>query len=147
MSIPLSIPDLSGCNLTKMKAITCISWLSSGALVAAGAAVDFVKDVRPILEEHCFDCHGEDKQKSRMRLDSAVGILRGGESGEPFIVAGKSAESYLLRRVTHENPKEAMPPKGSRLTAEEVAVLRKENWELGSYVRQLQAQILKRTPL
>ena len=124
MSIPLSIPDLSGCNLTKMKAITCISWLSSGALVAAGAAVDFVKDVRPILEEHCFDCHGEDKQKSRMRLDSAVGILRGGESGEPFIVAGKSAESYLLRRVTHENPKEAMPPKGARLTAEEVAVLR-----------------------
>ena len=111
-------------NLTKMKAVTCISWLSSGALVAAGAAVDFVREVRPILEEHCFDCHGEDKQKSRMRLDSAVGILRGGESGEPFIVAGKSAESYLIRRVTHENPKEAMPPKGARLTAEEVAVLR-----------------------
>ncbi len=88
------------------------------------AAVDFVKDVRPILEEHCFDCHGEDKQKSRMRLDSAVGILRGGESGEPFIVAGKSAESYLIKRVTHENPKEAMPPKGARLTAAEVAVLR-----------------------
>ena len=107
-----------------MKAITCICWLGFGASMASGAAVDFVREVRPILEEHCFDCHGEEKQKSRMRLDSAVGILRGGESGEPFVVAGKSAESYLIKRVTHENPKEVMPPKGARLTAEQVAVLR-----------------------
>lgn len=106
-----------------MKIATSICWLSLSAYLASAAAVDFVRDVRPIFEEHCFDCHGEDKQKSKLRLDSALGILRGGESGEPFIVAGKSAESYLIKRVTHENPKEVMPPKGERLTAQQVAVL------------------------
>ena len=40
--------------------------------------MDFVRDVRPILEEHCFDCHGAEKQKSGLRLVSTVGILRGG---------------------------------------------------------------------
>ncbi len=91
---------------------------------AAADASFFEKTVRPILEEHCFDCHGENSSKAKLRLDTTVGILRGGESGEPFIVAGKSAESYLIKRVTHENPKEVMPPKGARLTAAEVAVLR-----------------------
>jgi Planctomycete cytochrome C len=86
-----------------MNVVTCICWLGFGASATTGAAVDFVREVRPILEEHCFDCHGEEKQKSRMRLDSALGILRGGESGEPFIVAGKSAESYLVKKVATEN--------------------------------------------
>ena len=91
---------------------------------AAQPAVDFEKDVRPVLEDRCLHCHGEDKQKSKLRLDSVVGILRGGESGEALIVAGNSAESYLLKRVTHVNAKEAMPPKGERLTAEQIATLR-----------------------
>jgi hypothetical protein len=84
----------------------------------------FTSKVRPILEEHCFDCHGEDKQRNKLRLDAAVGILRGGESGEPLLVRGVSAESYLIKRVTSQNAKEVMPPKGGRLTAEEVGVLR-----------------------
>ena len=88
------------------------------------AEVDFAKDVRPILEDRCFDCHGEEKQKSAMRLDSVTGILRGGESGEPLVVAGKSAESYLYKRVTTENKKDAMPPKGERLTAAQVETLK-----------------------
>ena len=90
---------------------------------AVAAAVDFVREVRPILEEHCVDCHGEEKQKSKLRLDSALGILRGGESGEPLFVAGAGAESHLVKKVTAENVKEVMPPKGERLTAEQVAVL------------------------
>ncbi len=98
--------------------------VASASDAPSAGALDFEKDVRPILEDHCFDCHGEDKQKSKLRLDSALGILRGGESGEALIVAGKSAESYLLKRVTHENTKEAMPPKGDRLTAEQITILR-----------------------
>ena len=106
-----------------MKIGTCICWLSFGAYLASAAAVDFVRDVRPIFEEHCFDCHGEEKQKSKLRLDSALGILRGGESGEPLFVAGAGAESHLVKKVTAENAKEVMPPKGERLTAQQVAVL------------------------
>jgi mono/diheme cytochrome c family protein len=94
------------------------------AALPGAQAVDFVKDVQPILEDHCSDCHGDEKQKSAMRLDTVVGILRGGESGEPLVVPGRSAESYLIKRVTTENRKDAMPPKGDRLTAEQVATLR-----------------------
>ena len=97
----------------------------AGAGVAPSArALDFEHDVRPILEDHCFDCHGDDKQKSKLRLDSALGILRGGESGEPLFVKGTSAESHLIKKVTAENAKEVMPPKGDRLTAAQIATLR-----------------------
>ena len=86
--------------------------------------MDFLRDVRPIFEEHCFDCHGEEKQKSRLRLDSTVGIMRGGESGEPLFLSGMSGESYLMRKVTSQNEKEVMPPEGKRLSTEQVATLR-----------------------
>lgn len=91
---------------------------------AAADTSFFEKTVRPILEEHCFDCHGEDSAKAKLRLDTTVGILRGGESGEPLMVGGVSAESYLIKRVTSKQPKEMMPPKGERLSDAEVAVLR-----------------------
>ncbi len=93
-------------------------------LAAVRAEVNFEKDVRPILEDHCFDCHGEEKQKSGMRLDSATGILRGGESGEPLVVAGKAAESYLFKRITTQTKADVMPPKGERLSAAQVETLR-----------------------
>ena len=86
--------------------------------------MDFLRDVRPIFEEHCFDCHGEEKQKSKLRLDSTVGIMRGGESGEPLFLSGMSGESYLMRKVTSQNEKEVMPPEGKRLSTEQVATLR-----------------------
>ena len=98
--------------------------LAALSLLVARAEVDFAKDVRPILEDHCFDCHGEEKQKSAMRLDSVAGILRGGESGEPLVVAGKAAESYLFKRITTQTKADVMPPKGERLSAAQVATLR-----------------------
>jgi Protein of unknown function (DUF1553)/Protein of unknown function (DUF1549)/Planctomycete cytochrome C len=91
---------------------------------AAGEASFFEKSVRPILEEHCFDCHGDDSAKAKLRLDTTVGILRGGESGEPLMVRGVSAESEIMKRVTSKQPKEMMPPKGERLSEAEVAALR-----------------------
>ena len=90
----------------------------------AAAAVDFTREVLPILEDHCFDCHGEEKQKSGLRVDSVKGLLRGGESGEPLVVAGKSAESYLFKRISSLDKKDMMPPKGERLSAAQVATLR-----------------------
>lgn len=101
--------------------------LATVACLAAPAAaeVDFDREVLPILEDHCTDCHGEEKQKSALRLDTALGLLRGGESGEPLLVGGKSAESYLFKRVTTEVEKDVMPPKGARISPEEVAVLQR----------------------
>ena len=98
---------------------------ASDAATASGSKVDFYeKSVRPILEEHCFDCHGPEKQKNKLRFDTTVGILRGGESGEPLFLPGHAEESYLLKRVTSTNLKERMPPKGERLSQAQVQVLR-----------------------
>ena len=84
----------------------------------------FQKSVRPILEEHCFDCHGPEKQKNKLRFDNTVGILKGGESGEPLLLPGHSADSYLFKRVNSTNPKDMMPPKGERLGEAQVQTLR-----------------------
>lgn len=91
---------------------------------AAGATVDFTREVKPILEKHCFDCHGAEKQKGGLRLDVKAHALKGGEEhGAPF-VPGKSTDSVLIKFVTGEDEDMLMPPKGERLTAAEVTKLR-----------------------
>jgi hypothetical protein len=87
-------------------------------------AADFDKDIRPVLEARCFDCHGEDKQKNGLRLDTVHGILKGSDSGEPLYIRGSSADSLLVRMVTSDDPKHMMPPKGERLAPEQVAAIR-----------------------
>ena len=97
------------------------------AAAAAARAVDFAREVRPILEKSCFGCHGPEKQKSNYRLDVRDIALKGGESGERAIVPHDAKASPLVRYVSGEDPDMVMPPKKSdvpRLTAEQVATLR-----------------------
>jgi hypothetical protein len=121
---------LPGTSLDRLAALTIgLAWLfvivGSAAAEPANDRADFFEaKVLPILERHCIDCHGEDLAEHKLRLDTTVGILRGGESGEPLLVPGKSAESYLLRRVTSQNEQEVMPRDGERLSDAEVATLR-----------------------
>lgn len=100
-------------------------WVSSAASLPppVSRTVSFVEDVRPILESRCFSCHGPEKQKADLRLDRRSSALKGGESG-PAIVPGQSAESRLIQRVTDAKDDQVMPPKGDRLTAEQVGILR-----------------------
>jgi mono/diheme cytochrome c family protein len=86
-------------------------------------AVDFVREVQPIFERHCYECHGAKKQKNDYRLDIKAIALTGGEDHAPNIVAGKSAESPLFRFVSGADEKIAMPPK-SKLSSVEVEVLK-----------------------
>lgn len=88
------------------------------------APPDFVRDVRPILAQRCFECHGPDKQKGGFRLDVKAVALRGGDSGEPAIVPGQAAASPLLALVAHPDPHERMPPEGDALRPAEIATLR-----------------------
>ncbi len=92
-------------------------------LVAAGK-VDFPRDVQPILEKHCVECHGEKKQKSGIRFDRRSTVFKPGDSGKPAIIPGKSSDSLLIQRITTTNDDEVMPPKGERLTEAQVATLR-----------------------
>ncbi len=90
---------------------------------AATTAVDFAKDIHPILKEKCIRCHGPEKQKSEFRLDSREAALKGGEIGKGIVV-GKSAESDLIKRVAGLDPDDKMPPTGEPLSAQQVGLLR-----------------------
>ena len=97
--------------------------LSTETLVSA-ATLDFARDVEPILIKRCFECHGPDQQKAKLRLDSRAAALGGGKSGKAALVPGHSAESVLWQRVTSSDIDEMMPPKGERLTADQLATLK-----------------------
>jgi mono/diheme cytochrome c family protein len=85
--------------------------------------IDFERDVRPLLAARCFECHGSERQKSSLRLDRRSSALRGGDSGEPAFVPGKSANSRLIELVSGADPLSVMPPTGTRLSEIEVALL------------------------
>src|SRR5687768_8628081 len=56
----------------------------------------FEKDIKPMLEASCFKCHGVDKPKAKYRMDSLAAVIKGGDSGEPAVVAGQSAKSPIV---------------------------------------------------
>ncbi|MGY8688315.1 MAG: DUF1549 domain-containing protein, partial [Verrucomicrobiales bacterium] len=92
-------------------------------------AVDFNQEIRPILSNACFRCHGPDEaeRKADLRLDSREGAIAD-LGGYAAIVPGKPDASHLLRRITSHDPDEMMPPLNTtkRISASEVAVL--ERW-------------------
>jgi len=77
---------------------------------ALTAPVDFGREIRPILEENCWHCHGPDEQESGLRLDKRAAMLAGGDYGLPAVVPGEPEKSYLLEVVNHVDPDMAMPP-------------------------------------
>jgi hypothetical protein len=95
-------------------------------------AVDFAKQILPVLEKKCLDCHKapheEDgrvkKPKGGLRLDAAWAMLKGGETG-PALVPGDVAKSYLLEVVSLPKDDDMfMPPKGDPLTVDEIQLLK-----------------------
>jgi mono/diheme cytochrome c family protein len=87
-----------------------------------GAAPDFDRDIRPLLQERCVECHGEKKNKADLRLDAKVHALTGGESG-PAFVPGDAANSLIYQRVTTADPDLIMPPKGEPLSSTQKQLL------------------------
>ena len=93
------------------------------------AKPDYNRDVRPILSDNCFECHGPDEKarKSALRLDLRDAAMKGGESLKPAVVPGKPAESGLVARISSQDPDEVMPPPKTKkkLTAEQIETLRR----------------------
>lgn len=88
-------------------------------------SVDFVRDVRPILQKHCYACHGPGKQKSGLRLDIKAAALAGGESHGPLVSPGEPNNSPLIELVTSHDPQVRMPPEGRGLAESELAILQR----------------------
>ena len=101
--------------------------LAAAPLASAGSKLGFNRDVRPILAEKCFACHGFDKKgrKGNLRLDTREGALAS-QDGVSAIVPGKPELSELVARVLSADPEEVMPPpkSGKQLSSEEKELLR-----------------------
>ena len=92
--------------------------------VPAVAAVDFHRQIRPLLAAKCWGCHGAEERESGLRLDRRAGLIAGGDSGEPAIVPGKASQSYLMHLVQGQEAGKWMPPEEKdRLSKAEIALL------------------------
>ena len=105
------------------------SLLTLFLLSAVAYAVEYEDDILPILEDHCLKCHGPDKQKAGLRVDQRWSLLRGGDGGFPSLVPGDASKSHLIERIKSRDASEQMPPKGERLSEEEIELL--EQWIAG----------------
>jgi hypothetical protein len=101
---------------------------AADAPAAGGRKVDFTRDIRPILSNHCWSCHGPDEKqrKAGLRLDLADGARATLESGVTATVVGKPDESEVVARIEAEDEGEVMPPPSAKkpLMAEQKKLLR-----------------------
>ena len=108
--------------------------------------VNFHREVLPIFENKCFSCHQGGKTKGGLKLDSLSHALKGGKQDGPGIVPGDAFDSAIFLRVTDEDEDYVMPPKGEKLTKNEITVL--EKWiNEGAHWPEMDVQSLEMTGL
>ena len=130
-------------NLTTVCAATALSLSILSGAAADKKAVDlskippasdktgvtYVTDIKPILDKSCIRCHGADKPKGKLRVDSLDGVLKGGEDGK-MVVPGNSAGSVLVHNIAQAgDPDGYMPPPKNKaniapLTKEQIGLIR-----------------------
>ncbi len=89
-------------------------------------AVHFNRDIRPILSNRCFKCHGPDLKKGGLDLQNREAAIKKLATDSFAIVPGKSGASELMTRISAHDESERMPPKGDPLTPQQIATLK--NW-------------------
>jgi hypothetical protein len=111
--------------------VLAATWLASNCSTTSAVAaekIDFQRQIRPILVDRCFACHGSDAahREGGLRLDEREAALKGGDSETAAIVPGKPDDSELVRRILSDDEAEQMPPPEAKkeLTAAEKALLK-----------------------
>jgi hypothetical protein len=107
--------------MAKPLAFWCYLLLATAA--ASAAEVDYLRDVKPILRERCFACHGALKQEAGLRVDTAAALKQGGDSGAA-LQPGDTGASLLWERIIATDESYRMPPEGKPLEAAELASIR-----------------------
>jgi mono/diheme cytochrome c family protein len=93
------------------------------AAVPPGKKIDYAKQVKPLLVERCYACHGNGTRLGGLALDTYDGLLKGGQSG-PSVVVHEGAKSLLIKLVSGGDPTRIMPARGKRLTPAEIEMLK-----------------------
>src|SRR5262245_47857704 len=102
------------------------AWFASTVWAAApdDSPVNFDRDIRPILSNNCYKCHGPDeaKRQAGLRLDTIEGERIELKSGHHAVMPGRSSDSALVARITATDPAERMPPPstGKVLTSDQI---------------------------
>ncbi len=129
-----------------------VRWLSLAVLFCLAlrvqAGVDFAREVRPFLAEHCLECHGPDDAKGGLELTSLEAAVKELESGARAIVPGQAEQSEIIRRLLSSDPKRQMPPPKHRakhpVNAEQVGMIRRWIAEGGRFEAHWAYQPVKR---
>ena len=115
------VPDLSAALI--LLAFSVMPGMSAELAADNPEALKFFENrIRPLLADQCFKCHGENKQKGDLRLDSQSAVLQGG-SGGAAVVPGDPAQSLLMKAVSYEDADLQMPP-DNKLEPAQIADLR-----------------------
>ena len=96
-----------------LRLVRLLPLVVSVAVFAADQPVDFNRDVRPLLSDRCYGCHGPDADKGRkagLRLDEPEGATKKLKSGERAVVPGDLEQSEMIKRIRSADPEEVMPP-------------------------------------
>src|SRR5579883_2371006 len=144
----MSIPAAMHSRFLPLAAFVCSVLMLAGA--RAHAAVDFGRDILPILSDKCFHCHGPDAKarKANLRFDTKEGAFRL-RKGKAVIIPGDSAASELVRRITAEDEAERMPPPESNrtLSKKQIDLLKKWVEEGATWGRHWAFEPPRRPPL
>jgi hypothetical protein len=101
-------------------------WLAPTSVLAQTSPIDFSRQIRPLLSDHCFQCHGPDAKarEAELRLDERTSALR---SEQPVITPGQSEQSELWKRISADDPDVVMPPPatGRKLSVDQKELLRR----------------------
>lgn len=100
---------------------------ASGTLSAEDGAIDYEKQIKPLLKAHCYACHGSLKQEGGLRLDTAEFVKTGGDSGPAISLGAEAAASLLIERVAEQDVSLRMPPEheGEPFDAHEIDLLKR----------------------
>src|SRR5438132_7434454 len=117
--------------MIRLLSVGSLTLMATALAVRAGSPaarpVEFNRDIRPILSDNCFQCHGPDQanRKAKLRFDTEEGAF-GDRGGYRAIVRGKAADSELVRRITAKG-KERMPPQTAAhgLSAAQIELIRR----------------------
>src|SRR5438132_1247985 len=85
--------------------------------------IDFAKEIKPLFEAACINCHAKGKNKGGFSLETRESLLKGGDSG-PVAILGKSEDSLVVKLVAGLDPDSVMPKKGTKWTSTQVSLLR-----------------------
>jgi hypothetical protein len=119
----------------RMKILPMFFLVSLAAAVVARGEVDFAHQVAPLLRKHCAECHMEEAKKGGFSMNTRDSLIAGSEEGV-VVEPGNSADSLLLEVILSTDKSDRMPPKGPRLPADQVEIIRKwidtgMHWEPG----------------